>query len=50
MLKRLGLLMERVKAHNSDMAEYVQDYHINWPISATQVNLTGVPQNEGYNE
>lgn len=48
MLKRLGVLIEKVKAHNSDVGNVMQPYHVRWPIPFGFQKLTGVPQNEGY--
>lgn len=51
-LKRLGKLVERVRLHNPDAADYIKDFHVNRPIP--QVQFDGMPdwttlgQNEGY--
>lgn len=50
MLKRMGLLVERVKAYNPEGGANIQDYHTKFPLPRTFVDLTGVPQNEGYSE
>ena len=50
MLKRMGILVERVKAHNPDAAINVQEYHTKWPIPRGFVDLTKVEQNPGYSE
>lgn len=50
MLKRMGLLVERVKANNPAAGKNIQDYHTKFPLPRTFVDLTGVPQNEGYTE
>jgi len=50
LLKRMGLLVERIKAHNPDAGPNMQDYHVRWPIPRTFVDLTKVPQNPGYTE
>jgi starch-binding outer membrane protein, SusD/RagB family len=50
MLKRMGLLVERVKAHNPDAGPNFQNFHTRWPLPRTFVDLSGVPQNEGYTE
>ncbi|WP_170110692.1 RagB/SusD family nutrient uptake outer membrane protein [Flavilitoribacter nigricans] len=47
-LKRLGLLVERVRLHNSDGAPNIQPYHVRWPIPQTFIDLAGVSQNTGY--
>ncbi len=47
-LKRNGMLMERVMAHNPDAAPNIQSKHVRWPIPQTFVDLAGVEQNEGY--
>ncbi len=51
-LKRTGKLIERVKAHNPDIADYIQDYHKVRPIPQAQldaiVNKDEFTQNEGY--
>lgn len=50
MLKRMGVLVDRVRAHNPEAGANIQDYHTRWPLPRTFVDLTGVPQNEGYTE
>jgi len=50
MLKRMGLLVERVKANNPAAGKNIQDYHTKFPLPRTFVDLTGVAQNEGYTE
>jgi starch-binding outer membrane protein, SusD/RagB family len=50
LLKRTGVLVERIKAHNPDAGPNMQDYHVRWPIPRTFVDLTKVPQNPGYTE
>ena len=51
-LKRTGKLVERVKAHNPDIATYIQDYHRVRPIPQAQLdaitNKDEFTQNEGY--
>lgn len=47
MLKRLGLLVERVSLHNPDAAG-IEARHVRWPQPQTFVDLTGVEQNPGY--
>ena len=48
MLKRLGLLVERVRLHNPSGSGDISDIHVRWPIPQTYVDLTKVTQNEGY--
>ena len=49
MLKRLGLLVDRVYLHNNPgAAGNIQDYHVRWPLPQDFVQLTGVQQNPGY--
>lgn len=48
MLKRLGLLIERVQMHNPNAAPNIQSKHVRWPIPQTFVDLAGVNQNQGY--
>jgi len=48
MLKRLGILLERVEAHNPELNANIMPFNIRWPLPKTFVDLTGVPQNEGY--
>lgn len=48
MLKRLGILMERIETNNPEMAANMLPFHIRWPLPKNFVDLTGVPQNEGY--
>lgn len=50
LLKRMGVLVERVKAYNPDAGPNIQNYHTRWPLPRTFVDLTKVPQNEGYTE
>ncbi|PKM48284.1 MAG: flagellar motor switch protein FliM [Firmicutes bacterium HGW-Firmicutes-6] len=50
MLKRMGILVERVKANNPNAGPNIQAYHTKFPLPRTFVDLTGVPQNEGYSE
>lgn len=50
MLKRMGVLVERVKANNPNAGPNIQAYHTKFPLPRTFVDLTGVPQNEGYSE
>lgn len=47
-LKRLGLLVERVRMHNTDAAPNIQDHHVRWPIPQTFLDLARVSQNPGY--
>ena len=47
MLKRLGLLVERVGLYNPDAAG-IEAKHVRWPIPQTFIDLTGVEQNPGY--
>ena len=63
MLKRLGLLVERVKWFAGDTKDYavvqdflearnnIKDYHVRWPIpqSARDQMGSAFPQNDGYN-
>ncbi len=49
MLKRLNLLVDRVKLYNPTAGVNIQPYHVRWPIPRSFVQLTGFPQNEGYN-
>ncbi|WP_298735780.1 RagB/SusD family nutrient uptake outer membrane protein [uncultured Chitinophaga sp.] len=46
-LKRMGVLIQRIKAHNTD-AVNIQPYHVRWPIPQTFKDLARYPQNEGY--
>lgn len=48
MLKRLGLLVERVKMHNPSATNNIQDRHVRWPIPQNFVDQLGVEQNQGY--
>jgi hypothetical protein len=49
MLKRLGILVERVQAYNEDVGPVFRDVNVRWPIPYGFQKLTGVPQNPGYN-
>tara|TARA_R110000868_G_scaffold145181_3_gene365212 strand:- start:22038 stop:23636 length:1599 start_codon:yes stop_codon:yes gene_type:complete len=48
MLKRLGLLVERVRMHNPSATANIQDRHVRWPIPQNFVDQLGVEQNQGY--
>jgi hypothetical protein len=48
MLKRLGILLERVNAHNPELAATILPHNIRWPLPKVFVDLTGVTQNQGY--
>ncbi len=48
MLKRMGILVDRVKAHNADAAGNIQDKHVRLPIPQTFIDLARVQQNTGY--
>lgn len=52
-LKRMGKLIERVKAHNPDAAPNIKDFHLLRPIPQDQIDrttdgATQFPQNPGY--
>ena len=47
-LKRMGLLVDRVRMHNTDATPNIQDYHTRWPIPQSFIDLAGVSQNQGY--
>ena len=51
-LKRTGKLIEKVKAHNPDAAQYIQNFHLLRPIPQSQIdavsNKAEFAQNEGY--
>ncbi|WP_262915158.1 RagB/SusD family nutrient uptake outer membrane protein [Niabella ginsengisoli] len=51
-LKRAGKLIERVKAHNPDIAANMQSFHILRPIPLAQLNAitnkSEFTQNDGY--
>lgn len=49
-LKRWGILIERVKAHNVAAAPNIQPYHVLRPIPQTQIDRSanGFGQNDGY--
>lgn len=44
-LKRLGILIERVEAHNPSAAPNIQPRHVRWPIPQNFVSQVGVDQN-----
>jgi hypothetical protein len=48
MLKRLGILLDRIEEHNPTMFANMMPFHVRWPLPLVFVDLTGVPQNEGY--
>lgn len=47
-LKRLGILVDRVKAHNAAAAPNIQAKHVRWPLPQSFVDLAKVKQNDGY--
>ncbi|MEM9143730.1 MAG: RagB/SusD family nutrient uptake outer membrane protein [Bacteroidota bacterium] len=49
-LTRTGKLVERVRLHNIQGADNIQDYHVLRPIGQDQIDRTlgGYPQNPGY--
>ncbi|MFC2139014.1 RagB/SusD family nutrient uptake outer membrane protein, partial [Bacteroidota bacterium] len=48
MLKRLGILLERVQARSPEIGANMLSIHERWPLPKDFVDLTGVKQNEGY--
>jgi SusD family. len=48
LLKRMGILVERVKAHNAVATPNIQAKHVRWPLPQSFVDLAKVKQNEGY--
>jgi hypothetical protein len=48
MLKRQGILLERIHAHNPELDSTILPHNIRWPLPKVFVDLTGVPQNELY--
>ena len=48
MLKRLGILLERVQTYSPETGDNMLPHHVRWPLPKNFVDLTGVPQNEGY--
>jgi hypothetical protein len=48
MLKRLGIVLERVRAYSPEIGANMLPHHIRLPIPQQFVDLTKVPQNEGY--
>jgi len=50
MLKRMGVLVDKVKANNPDAGPNIQSFNVRWPIPRAFVDMTGVDQNEGYSE
>lgn len=47
-LKRLGILVERVKAHDELENMNIQPHHVRLPIPQSFIDLAGVQQNQGY--
>ncbi len=47
-LKRLGILYERVTEYCPEVGEVYQPFHTRWPIPQSFVDISNVPQNEGY--
>lgn len=48
MLKRLGVLVDKVRANNPNATPNIQAHHVRWPIPQTFVDLAKVAQNQGY--
>lgn len=48
LLKRLGMLLDRVRSYNPDGGPNIQNHQVRWPIPQTFIDLAGVEQNEGY--
>ncbi len=48
MLKRMGILMDRIHAHNPGLSATIMPYHVRWPLPKVFVDLVGVKQNDGY--
>lgn len=48
MLKRLGILYNRVQTYSPTVGANMQPFHVRWPIPKAFVDLTKVPQNQGY--
>jgi hypothetical protein len=48
MLKRLGILEDRIKTYSPEIGNNMLPHHVRWPLPQNFVDLTGVPQNEGY--
>lgn len=48
MLKRLGLLVERVRLYNPNGGPNIQAKHTKWPIPQSFIDLARVQQNDGY--
>jgi hypothetical protein len=48
MLKRLGLVLERIQTYSPEIGDIMLPTHVRLPLPKDFVDLTGVPQNEGY--
>lgn len=48
MLKRLGILVDRVKMGSPSIGNNMLPHHVRWPIPLEEVLLNGVQQNENY--
>ncbi len=48
MLKRLGILLERIQTGSPEIGENMLSIHERWPLPKSFVDLTGVKQNTGY--
>jgi hypothetical protein len=48
MIKRLGILRERVAIGSSQVGNNMQAHHVRWPIPLAEVQLLGLEQNAGY--
>jgi hypothetical protein len=48
MLKRLGILYDQIQIGSPDVGANMLPHHVRWPIPQDFVDLTDVPQNEGY--
>jgi starch-binding outer membrane protein, SusD/RagB family len=48
MLKRLGILVDRIKKYNPTVGPAIQPYQVRWPIPYGFQKMTKIQQNEGY--
>ena len=48
MLKRLGIIETSVKEHSPEIGNSMLPHNVRWPIPQNFIDLTKVPQNEGY--
>lgn len=49
MLKRFGILLDRIQQYSPEVGDNMLEHHVRWPIPQAVIDLTGLPQNEDWN-